>query len=249
MNRLKELIRRFARCVVPQKCLSCGVLCESALCDECAKKLLCESLCECPDCGKRLSVCECVPQILKDAGAASLKCVFFYDKHSDDISRHVLLKLKTENNSAGFEMFASIMSAALGDKSGWIVTNVPRRKSAVLVYGFDQAEQLAREIARKLGCKYRKLLVNTGNTEQKQLNMVQRIESAKNSYRILKNDLNGLHILLVDDVITSGATTAECAKLLKQSGASQVHITAIARSAELFTKNNTLKEEKERTIK
>ena len=237
MNRLVKLIRHLIRQVVPHKCLSCGVFCEDALCDECSKKLFYEAMRECPNCGKRLAICCCVPQILKDAGAASLKCVFFYDKHSDDISRRVLLRLKTEDNIAGFELFASLIAASLGDRRGWIITNVPRRKSAVLEYGFDQAERLARSVADILGCEYKPLLANTGDSEQKYLNVGQRMESAQNSYRMKSQTINGQRILLVDDVITSGATTAYCAKLLIQNGASQVHIAAIARSAGLITED------------
>ena len=237
MNRLAKLISHLIRQVVPHKCLSCGVFCEGALCGECERKLFYESMRECPNCGKRLAVCDCVPQILKDAGAASLKCVFFYDKHSDDISRRVLLRLKTEDNIDGFELFASLIAASLGRRDGWIITNVPRRKSAVLEYGFDQAEQLARSAAEILGCEYKPLLTNTGDNEQKYLSAGQRIESAQNSYRIKNQTLNGQRILLIDDVITSGATTARCAKLLVQNGASQVHIAAIARSAGLITED------------
>ena len=237
MNRLAKLISNLIRQAVPQKCLSCGVFCEGALCDECAKKLFGEAMCECPNCGKRPAMCECVPQILKDAGVTSLKCVFFYDKHSDDISRRVLLRLKTEDSIAGFELFSSLIAAALGDRSGWIITNVPRRKSAVLEYGFDQAERLAREIADIIGCEYKQLFINTGDSEQKYLNVGQRMEAAKNSYRIKNHNINGQRILLIDDVITSGATTSECARLLVQNGASQVHIAAIARSAGLITED------------
>ena len=56
----------------------------------------------------------------------------------------------------------------------------------------------------------------------------ERQENVKNAFKVNKNCIYGKNILLIDDVITTGATISECAKTLKENGANTVNFITIA---------------------
>lgn len=114
------------------------------------------------------------------------------------------------------------------------VVPVPRSPAAVRKFGFDQAQLLARQIAEQLHCPYCQALEHTGSTKQKSLNRAQRMENAVSSYSVADacvSAVYGRHILLVDDVVTTGATMSVCAELLRKCGAVSVDAFAMARTA------------------
>lgn len=57
----------------------------------------------------------------------------------------------------------------------------------------------------------------------------ERLHNVKNAFAVMK-DLKGLRLVLVDDVVTIGATVNECSKVLLKSGAASVTVLAVARS-------------------
>jgi competence protein ComFC len=68
-------------------------------------------------------------------------------------------------------------------------------------------------------------------TTQTALDRAERMENLHNAFRLRKNaDVRGLRVLLVDDVLTTGSTLSECARILKRSGAISVHAAMAARA-------------------
>jgi len=99
--------------------------------------------------------------------------------------------------------------------------------------GYDQAELLARVLARHLGLPLRrKALVRTRYTSQQSLlAMNTRWDNVRGAFAIGRNALPPhCSVLLVDDVITTGATISECARVLKRAGVARVHALALARA-------------------
>jgi predicted amidophosphoribosyltransferase len=74
------------------------------------------------------------------------------------------------------------------------------------------------------------LIKRTRFTEtQTELNLLQRRENVKDAFKLRsKQNLKGKNILLIDDVITTGATISECGRILKRAGASKVYTGSIA---------------------
>lgn len=115
----------------------------------------------------------------------------------------------------------------------WTITSIPMWEEKRRIRGFNQAEVIARELAKDWGFPYREVLERGRQTRPMYgLNKEQRRENVKNVFlpkQGFKRYVNGKGIILVDDVWTTGATIAEGTRLLKQMGAKEVVQVAIAR--------------------
>lgn len=97
---------------------------------------------------------------------------------------------------------------------------------------YNQSALLAKELGRmiKVPCMNRILFRYRKTPSQTNLTARQRIGNVKESFRYRKGSwLEGRRILLVDDVMTTGATVNECAKTLRVGGASAVYVATVAR--------------------
>ncbi len=108
---------------------------------------------------------------------------------------------------------------------------VPLHKRRQRWRGFNQAEIIARPLAEYFGLDLSlELLVRRRYTRpQAKLEPAQRRQSIKNSFVCRRQNLAGKVILLIDDVATTGATLAECARILKSAGAKKVCGLVVAR--------------------
>jgi ComF family protein len=98
--------------------------------------------------------------------------------------------------------------------------------------GFNQADVLAGGLARRLRKPFlRGALSRLRATEtQTHLTARERADNVKGAFRVRRaKGLQGKRILLVDDVMTTGATLNECARALKQGGAAEVYVLTLAR--------------------
>ena len=108
---------------------------------------------------------------------------------------------------------------------------MPLHRSKLAKRGYNQSEYLARGIADKLNIPYVEALkAIRPHSTQTHKGAMERWQNIQDNYT-LKNDadrLSGKHILLVDDVITTGATLTVCACLLKQIPGTAVSIFTLA---------------------
>jgi ComF family protein len=112
------------------------------------------------------------------------------------------------------------------------ITFVPLYHSRCREREYNQAALLARQLARITGRPYmnRILIRHRKTPTQTNLTAAQRISNVKGSFKYRnKSWLEGRRILLVDDVMTTGATVNECAKTLKKGGVQCVYVVAVAR--------------------
>jgi ComF family protein len=98
--------------------------------------------------------------------------------------------------------------------------------------GYNQSELLAREIGRRWGVPVRNMVRRVKPTApQAGLSNAQRRLNVSGAFRIRNGaSLKGLRVLLIDDVLTTGATAGACARVLKRAGASHVAVAAVART-------------------
>lgn len=115
------------------------------------------------------------------------------------------------------------------------VAFVPMHRRKEALRGYNQAELLAKYISKKMDKPLIKDLIKIKSTkEQSNLNKVERIENLRNSFKIKNNkSINGLRILLVDDIITTGGTMDECSRVLKEAGAKEIIGLAITSSKKI----------------
>ncbi len=111
-----------------------------------------------------------------------------------------------------------------------LVMPVPMHSTRKRSRGFNQSELLAAPIAARLSVRLEKAMMKKTRhtTPQSALSHAERIENAKGAYQVAA-DLAGKSILLVDDVVTTGATLSECALALRRAGAKHVYALAFAR--------------------
>lgn len=111
------------------------------------------------------------------------------------------------------------------------VTYVPLHKTRERERTYNQSFLLAREVADRLNRKMSDYLERAQATvSQTHLTASEREANVRNKFAIKKRSaLKGQCVLLVDDVMTTGATVNECARVLKQSGAREVLVLTAAR--------------------
>ena len=113
-----------------------------------------------------------------------------------------------------------------------LVIPVPLHPSRRRKRGYNQAALLASLIARWLDKSFKfAVLMRIRNTDtQTRLTAARRLNNVRGAFDVLRpKAIQGKHILLVDDVMTSGATTNECARVLKAADASVVEVVTVAR--------------------
>jgi ComF family protein len=116
-----------------------------------------------------------------------------------------------------------------------LVTAVPLHWRRRFQRGFNQSQLLAQAIARARGIPAAEVLRRGSATRaQAGLSNAQRRENVAGAFRARRR-VAGLRILLVDDVMTTGATAGACARALKQAGAKSVSLAALARVDRRFT--------------
>lgn len=96
---------------------------------------------------------------------------------------------------------------------------------------FNQAEVLGRIVAERLGLPlWADLLVRTRSTRpQSELNRAHRLKNVRGAFAMrASHDVRGLELLLVDDLLTTGATAQACSLLLKKKGAARVCVATVA---------------------
>lgn len=224
--------------VFPPRCPLCGegLSEQQGLCTTCWSELAipgspCCSLCQRP-----------FPDGMPD-GSICAPCLADPPKHNgiaagtlyNEASRRLILAFKHGHRIALAPLLARLMIARLGDIGpDWIVIPVPLHRWRLWRRGFNQAALLAREIARARGVE---LLVD-GLERHRQtpslggLGRKARARALGGAIRINARQaakLKGSKILLVDDVFTSGATSAACVSVLRRAGAEQVRISCFAR--------------------
>jgi ComF family protein len=107
---------------------------------------------------------------------------------------------------------------------------VPLAPPRLRARGYNQASLLAGTVSRELGISVLPLLDRARDTaSQTGLDRRQRWENMHGAFLCLKDNLEGKHILLVDDILTSGATAHAASLALKKGGAAVISVAAVAR--------------------
>ncbi|SCJ90528.1 DNA utilization protein GntX [uncultured Clostridium sp.] len=108
---------------------------------------------------------------------------------------------------------------------------VPMSKSSIKKRGFNQCEIIAKNLSKSLNIPVSNSLIKIKNTkEQKSLSKDERYKNIKGAFKIRENNIKNKRILLVDDVVTTGATLLECKKVLENYDIEEITVLTIAKS-------------------
>ncbi len=239
---LKTLATKCLDIILPPKCISCGTFVDDAntICPSCWGDLNFISEPSCKICGypfqfKAEGIELCAGCLNERPLFEKAKSVWVYDQHS----KHMVTSFKYSDKTHTADIFGALMSntgASFIESSDFVVP-VPLHPLKLFQRRYNQAALLAQSIARKNNIPIiPDLLIRTKNSPpQASLNRKQRLENIKSAFDInpkFKAALKDKTITLVDDVMTTGATINECAKILLNGGAYAVYVITLARIVE-----------------
>jgi len=224
--------------VFPPRCPLCGqgLSAQTGLCASCWNELAIpgEPACEC--CGRPFEdgVADgavCAPCLADPPRHDGIAAATLYN----DASRRLVLAFKHGNRIALAPMMARLMAAKLDFlDDGWLIVPVPLHRWRLWRRGFNQAAVLANELARHSGAgvivdalvrrKATPALGGLGAKARRRALSGAIVVNPRHASR-----LREARVLLVDDVLTSGATSDACISSLKRAGADQVKIACFAR--------------------
>lgn len=213
------LLERLISLYAPHVCVGCGIEEDTLLCGSCqASTSFVPSRCyRCKAATRGYSVCgSCLPY-------TALRHVFVAT-HYDGVAKELLHRLKYERGRMGVSEVAELMSYLVDELSSEAVfVPIPTATSRVRHRGYDQAELIAQYMSRSAGLPVFSVLRRIGQAHQVGSGRKERLEHLNNAFRVVHRDkVKGAHCILVDDVLTTGATVETAAKILKKAGASQV---------------------------
>ncbi len=209
--------------VAPYPCVSCDDL-NGPLCDNCKYNIVSEPFVGCVACGSGVSqhgVCDrCrVPYL-------QAWCV---GRRSDElellIDRYKFYRLKSAAESLAL-MLAEILPVL---PSGTVVVPVPTIRRHVRQRGYDHVELLARRVARLKHVEYRSHIHRKTQAVQHNSTRAERIKQAKIAFGVDDTLDPTVPYLVIDDIVTTGSTVKYAAKALRDAGAREVWVAAIAR--------------------
>jgi len=109
---------------------------------------------------------------------------------------------------------------------------VPLSRQRLRERGFNQSALIAHALAPEKANPHALLRLHD-TAAQSGLNRSQRLHNLRNAFMVepnISSQLKGKRVILVDDVMTTGATVNECARVLKMHGATSVHVAVVARA-------------------
>ena len=235
-----ELLQAAVSLLYPAACSICGknIRAGEYLCDGCEGKLIrivapfCQTCSEpfegsidnaftCANCSHRA--------IYFDAAVAAYR--------GRGVVRDVIHQFKYARQIHLRHLVARWLRAAMDDQRlrncdfDYIVP-VPLHPARERERGFNQASLLSELLSAQISIPSKAVLERVRyTTTQTALDRSERMENLHNAFRLRKNaDVRGLRVLLIDDVLTTGSTLSECARVLKRAGAASVHAATAARA-------------------
>lgn len=209
--------------IAPHHCSDCGQL-GRIFCQNCKNNHTSHVFDGCVSCGRL-----CVSGICD-------KCRTYYDKawcagwRSDGLKR-LIDQYKFNFAVAAATPLADMLDEVLPDlPEGSVFVPVPTVNQHIRRRGFDHTLQISKKLARRRKLPVSTLLLrNTKDVQHEATSAKQRLEQAKKAFVVSgKIDPDKIYIL-VDDIVTTGATINYAAKALKDSGAKYVFVAVVAR--------------------
>ncbi|MBD3421244.1 MAG: hypothetical protein GF398_14095 [Chitinivibrionales bacterium] len=237
---LPHLLRNAAFFLYPPVCLLCSTMHQNYrwLCASCLNTLRtsAKNRSACPRCSinKQHHLCAC--ESAWDYDFEKIIAVWDFD----DALQKIMHEIKYQDKKSLARSMGALAAGMLGDSSFssiQAIVPVPLFFLRLMKRGYNQSLQIAHGLTSALPNPPPLLasaLRRVRHTRtQTKLDKAQRGKNLHNAFQVsqkLKPQLKAKHVLLVDDVITTGATTSECTRVLLQAGCSKVTVFSLARA-------------------
>ena len=234
---VRSAARRLVDFTLPPLCFNCDtpVTQEQTLCAECWKAIHFVAAPYCERCGapfdlpvERGTLCgACLEQ---EPAFASARSALIYD----DNSRSIILKLKHADRLDPVPALANWMVRAGADvwEQADVIVPVPLHRWRLLKRRYNQSALLAQAIGKQIGKPVivDALIRSKPTPTQGHRNRKQRHQNVAGAFNVKREaDVRGKRIVLIDDVLTSGATVGECSKTFIKAGAIAVYVVTLSR--------------------
>ena len=239
---LPAQLRRLGRAVVdgvlPPRCLACGTIVDEpdALCSSCWAGMTFFAPPWCAVCGLPFphpmgeeAVCaDCARQ---KPSWDRARAVMRYDKHS----RHLVLALKHGDRTHVARALGRWMGRAGAElfEGADMIVPVPLHWTRLFTRRYNQAGLLAHAVRAAGGPPVMAdwLVRRRRTPSQGRLGPVARVRNVRGAFAVRRGcDVKGKRIVLVDDVLTTGATVEECARVLRRGGAAFIGVLTLSRA-------------------
>ncbi len=240
---LTTVARGVAQLVFPNSCLICDLPetdradFRHGLCNDCHRAVTTDPFQACPRCAFTIG-----PHAETDGGCSRCRGESFgFDAAVrlgpyENRLRDAVLRMKSVTGESLAEMMGRVFwesgCTRLSMPGVEIVVPVPLHWRRLWVRGYNQARAVARELAMGLGAKFVPgVLSRVRHTlQQLQPSALARRENVRGAFRVSRRaSIDSKRILLVDDVMTTGSTASEAARVLRAAGAERVVVAVLAR--------------------
>ena len=228
----------FWRYLLPRRCIGCGDVLpaeewERTFCEKCMIRYRAAKLESCPSCFLSAHECRCMPAGLSKTGMLCLrKLVLYRSQRRAEPQNQLIYRLKQFPSRRMAAFLVEELSVALGEELRTLgldensdevrIVGIPRSRRAKNLYGHDQAPFLAQALGEHMGIPCVSALGRRfGGKEQKNLSSPNRFRNIRSLFFPTKaaEELRGRTVILLDDVVTTGASMAACVKVLRDCGA------------------------------
>ena len=225
MRRAREILKDI---IFPQRCMFCNDITAYPhyICEECKINYPLKDMEICKRCGKYRENCIC-----RDLSASVYRMASACPYEGDAINK--IKAFKSDKESLLGDDFADMLCRVLSDmKDGEFfpyITYIPMEKEKIKMRGHNMAKTLASKIAQRTGRKLIEPPIEKVYTEkfQHDLKRKERFKNASLSFLDKGNPVEG-NIILIDDIITTGATISRASDILVNNGAGKVLALSIA---------------------
>ncbi len=240
-----KLIQNILDLIFIPKCgaCNCALPLGKALCERCELKYEAEKSAKCGICAYPRKYCKCI--IKNGSKDIPLVHVSGYSTKRDSVSKSMILCVKDHalhrlldklslDMAEAFRFRCSIERSEERIQDGstvfectaenTLITWVPRSKRAYRKAGHDQALELAKRVSSELGFPVFTAFINIGRSAQKKLSSEKRTVNAEKSHMLIasEEEVLGKNIIIIDDIVTTGASIKACAEQLNEAGARKV---------------------------
>lgn len=215
--------------IAPMRCPFCDrfIRWDKLFCSICLKKLPFTGDEVCNTCGKAGCICEFTTNeenTQKRVYPHYDRCIvpLFYN----DIVKHSIIDMKYNSCGVNAKAIAEIITRRLkNDNENYLLISVPMTRRAKIARGYNQSHLIAKNLSTYLGIEYdsKALKKNRATKDQKVLTKHERALNLLDAFTVTKPEkIFSRDILLCDDVLTTGNTLSECARVLKLAGAKTI---------------------------
>lgn len=222
LNVKNTMIDRVLSFVAPHLCCGCGKM-QGLLCDDCKYDIINDVFFGCIACGR-------------PSGATGIcrQCYVPYSRawcvgERSGVLQELIDQYKFERTREAHKTITELLAAVLPElPDDVVIVPVPTVSAHIRERGYDHTLLVAKALSRQLKRPIARPLVRATQTKQRDAGRAVRVAQAKQAFATRDIDESACY-LLVDDVVTTGSTIEYAAKALKDGGAKDVWVVAIAR--------------------